>query len=158
MNTRYAPTTRGIQLYNGDFRCLHCRQLISAAPRFSRVLNRNHCPYCLWSRHVDLTQAGDRLSACKAQMEPIGLTLKLTPRRYSPADGGELMLIHRCVECGKLSINRIAADDFADTLFEVYEDSWKMAPFIRRQLAAGGILALRAAELPIVKARLFGKN
>lgn len=158
MNLRYAPTLRRSRLYSGEFRCLHCRQIISVDPGYSRVQNRNHCPYCLWSRHVDLTTAGDRLSACKAQMEPIGLTLKLSKRRYGRADGGELMLIHRCVECGKLSINRIAADDFAETLFEVYEGSWKMAPFIRRQLADGGILTLRAADLMIVKARLFGKN
>jgi hypothetical protein len=158
MNIRYAPTARGSRLYSGDFRCLHCRNIISADPRRSRVQNRNHCPYCLWSRHVDLSAAGDRLSACKAQMEPVGLTLKQSGRRYGPAEGGELMLIHCCVECGKVSINRIAADDFTETLLEVYEGSWKMAPFIRRQLAAGGILALRAADLTIVKARLYGKN
>jgi hypothetical protein len=157
MNTRYTPALHRSLLYSGEFRCLHCHQIISVDPGRSRVHNRNHCPYCLWSRHVDLTVAGDRLSACKAQMEPVGLTLKQAKQRYGPADGGELMLIHRCKECGKLSINRIAADDFTETLFEVYEGSWKMAPFIRRQLADGGILALRAADLGIVKARLFGK-
>jgi len=26
------------------------------------------------------------------------------------------MLIHRCQECGKISINRIAADDIAETI------------------------------------------
>jgi hypothetical protein len=158
MNTRYVLTTRRIALYRGDFHCLHCRRLISDDPRRSRVQNRNHCPCCLWSRHVDLTQAGDRLSACKAQMEPVGLALKQSVRRYGPPNGGELMLIHRCIECGKLSINRLAADDFGETLLEIFERSRKMAPFIRRQLADGGILALRAADLAIVEVRLFGKN
>jgi hypothetical protein len=46
------------------------------------VRNRNHCPYCLWSRCLDLFRAGDRLSACKAPMQPVGLALKHTRKKY----------------------------------------------------------------------------
>ncbi len=146
-------------ILNTDFRCLHCGQTVSTNSGLSGVQHRNHCPYCLWSRHLDCYQAGDRMSACKAEMQPIGLTLKKAANKYrTPHHCGELMLIHRCVGCGKTSINRVAADDFAERLYEVYESSRNMAPFIRRQLQAGGILALRAADLPIVNTRLFGKN
>jgi hypothetical protein len=37
-------------------------------------------------------------------MEPIGLRFK---------HDGELMIVHRCLSCGKISVNRIAGDDTA---------------------------------------------
>ena len=58
---------------NADFRCQHCGAYVSASRVLSGVSNRNHCPYCLWSRHLDLFEAGDRLAACKAPMRPVGL-------------------------------------------------------------------------------------
>src|SRR5512147_2229255 len=100
----------------GDFRCAHCHALVSSAHLFSGVNNRNHCPYCLWSCHLDLFAAGDRLSACKAPMQPIGLTMKPGRNKYRPEAHGELMLVHACTGCGSLSINRIAADDDSQTV------------------------------------------
>src|SRR5688500_3395418 len=100
----------------GDFRCAHCHALVSSAHLLSGVHNRNHCPYCLWSCHLDLFAAGDRLSACKAPMRAIGLTMKAGRNKYQPDSRGELMLIHQCTDCGALSINRIAADDDSDTV------------------------------------------
>ena len=95
----------------GDFRCAHCHVIVPCAHLVSAVNNRNHCPYCLWSCHLDLYTAGDRLSACKAPMTPIGLTMKQSRNKYQRERRGELMLIHQCTECRTLSINRIAADD-----------------------------------------------
>ena len=92
-----------------SFRCIHCGAHVVTSPLYAGVLNRNHCPYCLWSRHLDLFAAGDRLCACKAPMRPLGLTLKQSRKKYVREDGGELMLIHACIECNNLSINRIAA-------------------------------------------------
>ena len=34
----------------------------------------NHCPNCLFSKHVD-TSPGDRKSSCKGLMEPIGIEI-----------------------------------------------------------------------------------
>jgi len=82
------------------FKCGHCRQFIGAPLAGGR--QRNHCPNCLYSRHVDDTMPGDRKSSCGALMEPIGL---MTRRN------GEMVLIHRCLGCGKEDPNRIAADD-----------------------------------------------
>jgi hypothetical protein len=140
-----------------EFRCLHCRQVVPLDPSRSGVQNRNHCPYCLWSRHLDLAQAGDRLSACKAPMRPLGLTIKRSARRYGSFCSGELMLIHQCIECGKLSINRIAADDFAVSLLEVFESSRRLDAFTRRSLEGCGILPLQAADQTVVRSQLFGK-
>jgi hypothetical protein len=146
------------QVFNDDFRCSHCRQIVSANPGLSGVQHRNHCPYCLWSRHLDLYRAGDRMSACKAQMRPVGLTLKRAYKRYGSAWAGELMLIHECIECGKVSINRIAADDFAESLFEIFTSSGHLDPFMKMQLERGEIRALQTADRETVSARLFGKN
>jgi hypothetical protein len=77
----------------GDFTCAHCHVIVSSAHILSGVNNRNHCPYCLWSCHLDLYVAGDRLSACKGQMEPIGLTLKMGRNKYQRVARGELMLV-----------------------------------------------------------------
>ena len=82
------------------FKCVHCKQFIGAPITGGR--HRNHCPNCLWSRHVDDSHPGDRKSDCHAAMEPIG---KLVRRN------GEQVLMHRCRACGKEDPNRIAADD-----------------------------------------------
>jgi DNA-directed RNA polymerase subunit RPC12/RpoP len=139
-----------------EFRCLHCRQVVPLDPARSGVRNRNHCPYCLWSRHLDLYHAGDRLSACKGGMQPVGLALKRVSKKYPGDYGGELLLIHQCQECGRLSLNRIAADDFAERLFDIYHDSLQMELPIRQQLEAADVLALQPADQSVVRARLFG--
>jgi hypothetical protein len=81
------------------FRCLHCRQDVPTDP--FGTAHRNHCPLCLWSRHLDVTP-GDRRSNCGSRMEPVAVALRR---------GGEWALIHRCLGCGVLHENRIAGDD-----------------------------------------------
>jgi hypothetical protein len=146
------------QVLNTEFRCLHCHHVVPVDPCYSGVQNRNHCPYCLWSRHLDLARAGDRMSACKGRMRPIGLALKRVSKKYRDCTSGELMLIHQCEECGKLSINRIAADDFADRLFETYLGYNQLDAPIHQKLQAADILALQTADRAVVYTRLFGVN
>jgi len=64
--------------------------------------HRNHCPSCLWSRHVDDDVPGDRAAVCEAAMEPISVSVH---------DDGEWALVHRCGGCGAVRVNRIAGDD-----------------------------------------------
>jgi hypothetical protein len=63
--------------------------------------HRNHCPNCLWSRHLD-DHPGDRASGCGAAMEPIAISVR---------GRGEWVLIHRCRGCDALVANRSAGDD-----------------------------------------------
>jgi len=139
-----------------DFKCGHCRHIVSSDPFLSGVVNRNHCPYCLYSRHLDLYKAGDRLSACKSIMEPVGLTLKKPANKYSQERGGELMLIHRCLECKKISINRIAADDDAGTLYNLFADTLALDGKTRAQLELTGVIMLQPDDADLIQARLFG--
>jgi hypothetical protein len=84
-----------------SFRCRNCRLDISYdAPG---TAHRNHCPTCLWSRHVD-DVPGDRAADCGASMEPIAVSVR--------ADG-EWLIVHRCAGCDTVHLNRIAGDDNA---------------------------------------------
>ena len=142
----------------GDFKCAHCHAVVSSAHLLSGVNNRNHCPYCLWSCHLDLFAAGDRLSACKAPMKPIGLTMKKGRNKYQREARGELMLIHECVECRTLSINRIAADDDSETVMAVFQESFTLGQQVHAVCQQYGILILQAEEARIVHTQLYGRT
>jgi DNA-directed RNA polymerase subunit RPC12/RpoP len=79
--------------------CASCGRTVDPAESGTR--NRNHCPYCLHSRHVDL-RPGDRRSGCHGDMEPIGIWVR---------PGGEWNILHRCTRCGFIRSNRVAGDD-----------------------------------------------
>lgn len=89
------------------FTCIHCRHQIATQAHGTR--HRNHCPCCLWSRHVD-EYIGDRQAACRAPMEPIGIDVR---------GDGEWAIIHRCTSCGIIRTNRIAGDDLELTLLQL---------------------------------------
>jgi hypothetical protein len=143
--------------YESSFACRHCGAMVSANPLLSGVQHRNHCPYCLWSLHVDLVRAGDRLSACRGGMRPIGLTLKESRNKYHHR-AGELMLAHRCALCNALSINRIAADDSTALIVSVYRSSLALSVVNQNELADQQIQLLGESEADLVMQRLYGKE
>lgn len=140
----------------GDFRCAHCHVIVSSAHILSGVHNRNHCPYCLWSCHLDLYAAGDRLSACKGQMKPVGLAMKTGRNKYRLDQQGELMLVHQCVGCGALSMNRVAADDASSTILAVFQESLRND--IRGLCEGYGILILHLRDLDSLRKQLYGND
>jgi hypothetical protein len=83
-----------------SFRCRNCR--LDVPMRAPGTQHRNHCPTCLWSRHVDDDVPGDRAADCDGSMEPIGVTAR---------EDGEWALVHRCTACATVHVNRIAGDD-----------------------------------------------
>ncbi|MBN2085340.1 MAG: RNHCP domain-containing protein [Anaerolineales bacterium] len=141
----------------GEFFCLRCGVIVSGAFELSGVRNRNHCPYCLWSRHLDWQAPGDRLSSCKGAMRPIGLTLKNARKKYAAVPSGELMVVHQCVVCAAVSINRIAADDGTGVLVEVFRTSLMMEYRIHTGLETGGVRILNRSDWEVVSRRLFGE-
>ena len=122
----------GVNTVSGDpshvkrassFRCVHCRlDVPTDAPG---TAHRNHCPNCLWSRHLD-DDPGDRASDCLASMEPIAITVR---------KDGEWVLIHRCNGCGTLSSNRIAGDDNPLLLVRIAVKPLAQPPFPLDRLA-----------------------
>ncbi|MGH2558748.1 MAG: RNHCP domain-containing protein [Thermomicrobiales bacterium] len=83
-----------------SFKCGHCKAFIG--PTVSGGRHRNHCPLCLYSRHVDGSTPGDRASGCRSLMAPVGTF-------HRPK--GEQAIVHRCLGCGLERHCRVAADD-----------------------------------------------
>lgn len=81
--------------------------------------HRNHCPNCLTSLHLD-ERPGDRASDCGGHMEPIAVWVK---------KNGEWAILHRCRQCGKISSNRIAADDNPMMLMSIAMKPLARPPF-----------------------------
>jgi hypothetical protein len=90
-------------------------------------------------------------------MKPIGLTVKKSRNKYQRDPRGELMLIHECVECNALSINRIAADDNAGTVMAVFEESLIFGHQLHRKCQEYGILMLNAEDTESVYTQLYGR-
>ena len=79
---------------DASFVCAHCGKVVEPLGYSSR----NHCPFCLWSLHVDVNP-GDRACTCGGQMEPIGVEVS-AKKGY--------VIVHRCVRCGEIRRNRAA--------------------------------------------------
>ena len=141
---------------NADFTCKHCGAFVSTWSGLSGVVNRNHCPYCLHSRHLDLFKAGDRLSACKDLMAPVGLTMKKSHDKYTNQSQGELMLVHQCKGCDQLSVNRIAADDDPVRILEIIDMNPMENPDLIVRCEYNRIQLLQAGDRNLVQSRLFG--
>lgn len=116
---------------NDFFLCSNCQSKVSL--RAIGTHNRNHCPCCLWSRHIDEKTPGDRKSRCGGLTEPVGLTFKDGGvDKYGKKIQGEIMIVHRCQICGKETKNRIAGDDDADKVFLLAEEKDKRE--VKKQL------------------------
>ncbi len=81
------------------FTCENCGNSVEP---LGKGTYRNHCPKCLYSKHVDEAGPGDRLSQCQGLLEPIGI-------QQSPKKG--FVIEYRCIKCAKTSRNRAAQDD-----------------------------------------------
>lgn len=88
-------TVRGT---NQGFVCTHCGR--DVLPLAGGTV-RNHCPFCLWSLHVDV-DPGDRASDCGGALEPV--------RVEKHAKKG-WVIVHRCTVCGAERRNRAALED-----------------------------------------------
>ena len=79
---------------DAGFICTHCGRRVEPLGYSSR----NHCPFCLWSLHVDVLP-GDRANECRGEMEPVRVEL-------NPKKG--YVIVHRCTRCGELHRNKAA--------------------------------------------------
>lgn len=70
----------------------------------------NHCPRCLWSKHVD-AHPGDRAEKCGGLMEPMRV------------EGGspEYSLVHKCARCGCEKRNKLCKEDDVSAVVALVE-------------------------------------
>lgn len=134
----------------GGFRCSHCRNWVVINP-YIGTANRNHCNMCLWSRHVD-EHTGDRMATCRGGMQPVALTFK----HEGYARMGEIMLVHQCMGCDKISINRIAGDDYNDKILAVFAQSLGASVELKKTVAAQRIAILEQDDEFEIRRQLFG--
>jgi hypothetical protein len=119
---------------------VHCGQPV--VPETYGTAHRNHCPWCLWSRHLDDTP-GDRAAACGGAMEPIAVWVR---------QGSEWAIIHRCRKCGELHSNRIAGDDDELALVSLAVRAIAQPPFPLERLRSTGSSSIEATSLASVYA------
>ena len=70
---------------------------------------RNHCPKCLYSKHVDVNP-GDRQESCHGLLEPIGVEID-SKKGY--------VIIFKCKKCGQIRKNKAAKDDNIDLIIKL---------------------------------------
>lgn len=90
-------------------------------------------------------------------MKPIGLTMKdvrLSPRTGQA--GGELMIVHQCLNCGRISCNRIAGDDNAHSIIRLLEDSANLSGDLIALLRQMSIWLLTLDDKPAILTGLHG--
>ena len=68
----------------------------------------NHCPNCLWSKHVD-KNPGDRQESCGGLMKPVGI--EGTQKKY--------ILTFKCETCGFENKNKVFPEDNFDAVLKV---------------------------------------
>ena len=71
----------------------------------------NHCPVCLYSKHVDI-HPGDRLSECKGLMMPIDFETK----------DGTYVVTHCCLVCNIEKKNKTAPNDNFGILLQLSKE------------------------------------
>ena len=89
---------------NCNFICLNCGETVVALTNGSY---RNHCPFCLYSVHVDI-KPGDRKNKCFGLMIP-------NEYKYTTKKGYQLK--HICSKCGHEQWNKIAENTKQNDLF-----------------------------------------
>jgi hypothetical protein len=92
-----------------DFKCEHCGGEVSGNGY------TNHCPECLWSKHVDINP-GDRKASCKGLMKPIGIETV----------AGEHKIVHECVNCGFSKKNKTVKEDNFKEIIKISNERSKL--------------------------------
>ncbi len=85
-----------------NFACENCGESVSGDGY------TNHCPVCLWSKHVDINP-GDRAAECLGLMEPVGVEKKKD----------EYRILHRCAICSYEKWNRAKSEDSFEVILQI---------------------------------------
>ena len=93
-----------------EFICENCNKKVSKLGYSCR----NHCNYCLHSKHVDVNP-GDRSETCHGILEPIGVEIN-SKKGY--------VIIFKCKKCGQIRKNKAAEDDNLDLIINLTKGEW----------------------------------
>ena len=88
-----------------EFVCEHCGKKVQKLG----YTCRNHCNYCLYSKHLDINPA-DREETCHGMLKPIQVILD-SKKGY--------VIIYKCEKCGAIRKNKAAIDDNMDLIIKL---------------------------------------
>ena len=74
--------------------------------------SRDHCNYCLYSKHVDI-MPGDRKNKCLGLLKPIGI------EKFRDT----YKIIYECQKCREIHKNIMAIDDNYDLIIELSKNN-----------------------------------
>ena len=87
-----------------SFICENCNKKVNKL----NYTARDHCPYCLYSKHVDINP-GDRKNKCHGLLKPIDI------EKYK----NTYKIIYKCIKCNKMHKNIMANDDDFNKIIEL---------------------------------------
>ncbi len=90
-----------------EFICENCHQKVSKL----NYTSRDHCPYCLYSKHVDINP-GDRENTCLGLLKPIDI------EKYKDT----YKIIYKCEKCHQMHKNVMANDDNFDEILNIMKN------------------------------------
>ncbi len=89
-----------------DFVCANCGANVSGNGY------TNHCPKCLWSKHVD-NNPGDRAATCGGLMRPAA----------AESAGDRYIITHKCEKCGKQIRQHTCDEDDTDAIIAISREN-----------------------------------
>lgn len=93
------------KMIDEEFVCKNCNSLVKPLSYTAR----DHCPYCLYSLHVDINP-GDRKNTCQGLLKPVGV------EKNKKSD---YKIIYKCEKCGTIHKNIMAKDDDMDEIIKL---------------------------------------
>lgn len=97
-----AVMSQTFQKNEEDFVCEHCGADVKGNGY------TNHCPKCLWSKHVDV-KPGDRAATCGGMMKPI----------KTEGTVAEYVIVQKCEICKYEKKNKLSLDDNFDEVVKI---------------------------------------
>ena len=92
-----------------EFICENCGKNVEKL----KVTARDHCPYCLYSKHVDINP-GDRENPCKGLLKPIGIEKHKDTYK----------ILYKCEKCHQEHKNIMAIDDDMNEIIKISKQDW----------------------------------
>lgn len=93
-----------------EFICENCGKNVSTLEYSAR----DHCPYCLYSKHVDINP-GDRANDCCGLLKPIAI------EKFKDT----FKIVYKCTKCNQIHKNVIANDDDMNLIIELTKETPK---------------------------------
>ena len=100
--------TRKFQRTIEDFICENCGEEVKGSGY------TNHCPVCLWSKHVDINP-GDRENSCQGLMEPVNAYFK----------SQQWYLEQKCQKCGVVNVIKVSPGDNQEMIQKILDKKAK---------------------------------